>query len=249
MPIRLPGLGRGLLEIAFPARCAACGRRVPEAAALCELCALSVEGPGPARCGRCGEPLAAAPAPGLDARCGRCLAAPPAFTRASAPYRHEGALATAVSRFKFGGRPELARPLGALLAPALDEALGRGAELVVPVPLHPRRLREREFNQALLLAARAAAALARGAARPPRPDARALVRRRPTRPQIGLTPAERAANVRGAFAADGARVAGRAVLLVDDVLTTGATADACARALLEAGARAVEVLTLTRAVQ
>src|SRR5512143_3849740 len=121
--LRVPAaLGQGLLELLFPARCAACGRRLAEGVPLCAVCAESLE-PAP---------------PG------------PAGTRA--PYLYGGQLAVALGRFKFDGHPELAAPLGTLLAPALATALAElpPSSLVVPVPLHPRRLRRREFNQALL---------------------------------------------------------------------------------------------------
>jgi ComF family protein len=212
-------LVQGLLELCFPARCAACGRRVPEGAALCEVCGLSLE------------------------------PAPPGSPRA--PYLYGGQLAVALGRFKFDGHPELARPLGMLLASALGRAVRAvGPEpLVVPVPLHPRRLRRREFNQALLLVRGARAALRRAGAPPgPAPDPGALRRVRDTRPQVELARGARLENVAGAFRADPRRVGGRRVLLVDDVVTTGATLEACAGALRVAGATHVEGLTLARAV-
>jgi predicted amidophosphoribosyltransferase len=120
---------------------------------------------------------------------------------------------------------------------------------VVPVPLHPRRLRRRELKQALLHLRAARAALRRAGARDvPAPDPGALRRVRDTRPQIELSATARQANVADAFRADPRRVAGRIALLVDDVLTTGATAESCARALRAAGAARVEVLTLARAM-
>lgn len=217
----MAALGRGLLELCFPARCAACGRRVVEGTPLCEVCGVSLE------------------------------PAPPGPGGALAPWLYGGQLAVAIGRFKFDGHPELAAPLGALLAPALRAALAAvGADpLVVPVPLHPRRLRRREFNQALLLLRAARAALRRaGVDEVPAPDPAALRRVRDTRPQVELGSTARVANVADAFRAAPRRVAGRAVLLVDDVLTTGATAESCARALRAAGAARVEVLTLARAM-
>jgi ComF family protein len=149
------------------------------------------------------------------------------------------ALAAAVHALKYGRRRRVAAALGALLAmryPYAPEAL------LVPVPLHVNRLRSRGFNQALLLAR----ALARH--RGLEVAARALVRRRDTHMQPGLSAPDRRRNLRGAFAVrEPARIAGRHVVLVDDVLTTGATADACATVLHAAGAARVDVFTVGRA--
>jgi ComF family protein len=153
-------------------------------------------------------------------------------------------LGKAVRDFKYRRRLDLGRPLGRLLAEGVpDDMLGQ-ADLWAPVPLHPWRLCWRGFNQALVLgrgmSARGGPALI--------PDL--LLRRRHTRPQVGLTAAQRAANVAGVFAVRPrlrSRVGGRAVLLVDDVFTTGATVNECARALKEAGAAHVMVITLVRA--
>jgi ComF family protein len=178
--------------------------------------------------------------------CARCRLSPPPWRALRVAWRYGGELATAIRRFKWGargraGRPELARPLARLVVPAV---LGVDADLVVPVPLHPSRLRERGFAQALALAeharrfARLAAPLAHDL----------LVRHRPTAEQAGLVRAARIANVAGAFAVtDAARLRGRHVLLIDDVVTTGATAAACTRVLRRAGARAVTVAALARA--
>src|SRR5581483_5379618 len=135
--------------------------------------------------------------------------------------------------------PELATPLGRLLRGSCAPA----GDVVVPVPLHPRRLRAREFNQAALLAY-----AARASSRAPPVDVQALDRVRDTPPQTELGVIDRRANVRGAFRAHEDRVRGKSITLVDDVMTTGATAEACTRALLDAGAREVAVLTLARAM-
>jgi len=146
-----------------------------------------------------------------------------------------------VLALKHGGRRDLAAPLGALLGALVTDRLGRGSALV-SVPLHPLRRLERGYDQALLLA-RAAAEASGGSV------VRALARRRWTAPQGGAGARSRAANVRDAFAprrGSARRIAGREVGLVDDVVTSGATASACARALRRAGARTVHVFCLAR---
>jgi ComF family protein len=225
-----------VLALVYPARCSTCDSKCAEEAAFCELCAETLEPIG-GGCDRCGLPLAGER--GGPARCLQCLERPPPFSTARAPFQFGGALARAIRRFKWGRQPELGGPLGRLL----DGGCAPSGDVVVPVPLHPRRLREREFNQAALLAYGA-----RRRPRPPPVDVHALERVRDTPPQTALGVSDRRANVRGAFRAHAARVRGLRVTLVDDVMTTGATAEACSRALLEAGAREVAVLTLARAM-
>jgi ComF family protein len=218
-----------LLDLLYPPRCAACGE--PEdGGPFCPTCADAVDEVGPA-CQRCG-------APGPDPCCGRCHATPPAFRALRAGGLYGGPLADAVQALKYGGRPAVARPLGGWLAARAGVPPGAA---VVPVPLARRRRIARGYDQAALLAghlARAAGArLLRGALR----------RTRETPRQVGRSRAARARNVAGAFAARRRMVAGLEVWLVDDVVTTGATADAAAGALLEAGARSVTVVALARA--
>jgi ComF family protein len=178
---------------------------------------------------------------------------PPLFDQAAAGFEFGGALAEAIRRLKWHPMPELAPALGVLLFAALRRAppAFSTVDLVAPVPLHRRRLRAREFNQAAELAA----AMREAARAHEMPfgrvalDARALERTRDTPPQTGLDALQRRRNVLEAFSVrDPARVGGKRVLLVDDVMTTGATADACAGALKRAGAAEVLVLTLGRAV-
>jgi ComF family protein len=162
---------------------------------------------------------------------------PPAFDWARSAAVYSGAVKEAIHAFKFSGKAPLARPLGALVLQACERPVDVTA--VVPVPLARARERERGYNQAGLLAER----VAHGWSVPQR--ARWLVRRRDTPAQSELTAAERRANVRHAFGASPA-VQGAHVVLVDDVLTTGATAAECARALRAAGAATVGVLTVAR---
>jgi ComF family protein len=226
------------LDLVFPAVCPVCraslgaGRRDP----LCGPCWLALPRLGPPCCDRCGTALGALDPP--DRVCARCAIDPPGWDWARAGAAYEGPVRDAIHAFKFEGKPALARPLAALLVEQWP-GITAGADALVPVPLARGRQRERGFNQAGLLAERLGAALGV----PVR--SRWLGRVRATAPQSDLGAAERRANVRGAFAASTA-AAGRHLIVVDDVLTTGATAAECARALRAAGARRVGVLTVAR---
>lgn len=227
---------KALLDVLYPPSCLACTKVLPGPEGFfCEACDTAVERLPPACCRTCAEPGAFA-----GDTCPRCRAAPPPFTRAWAPFAHEGPLARAIHRFKYEDHPNLAGPLGALLADEAQSFLSRAPALVVALPLHTRRYHARKYDQAQLLAGALAKATGRKA------PVGLLTRHRETRRQVGLSEAERANNVAGAFAAS-SRVSGQQVLLVDDVFTTGATARAAAAALLEAGAAQVEMLTLARA--
>jgi ComF family protein len=243
-----------LLDLVFPPFCAVCraglgpGRRDP----LCARCWEGIERLSPPLCRVCG--LAAAGFAGMEEpraresargfRCGQCRRHRPGFDYARSAALYGDILREGLRAFKFLGRRALAVPLGDLLVeigrPTLpvDEP-----DLLVPVPLHPRRERERGFNQSLLLARR----LGRAWKLPVRSDV--LTRTLFTVPQSDLGAEERRANVRGAFALRRPEVvAGRHVIVVDDILTTGSTASACAICLRGGGAATVGVLTVARAI-
>lgn len=235
------------LHLIFPVPCHACGRPLDggRRSGLCGGCWSRLERMPPAGCARCGWPF---PAPGgsagaPDALCLRCRQGPDDFdvARAVLRYREGGIARAAILLGKHGRRMPLLRHLARLLAEEGPRYLDlQGWDLVVPVPLHWRRRWQRGLNQAEVLAR------AVGARHGLPVAPRLLVRVRATPPQQG-DGAARARNVRGAFRVrTPARVAGRRLLLVDDVFTTGATANACARSLREAGAAAVGVLTLAR---
>lgn len=232
-----------LVDLVLPPRCPACGATVEVQGTFCPSCWASLhfleEAEG---CAVCGEP------PGMQVtfggwRCGRCLLHPPAFTRARAAFVYGGAIRRAILAFKHRDREELAAMFARHMARAARRLLEPQDALLVPVPLHRGRLWRRGYNQAVLLAR----SLARQTGRAWLPDGLERVRR--TRTQQGLRRSERLRNLRDAF-----RVAprwrehirGRIVILVDDVLTTGSTAERCASVLLKAGAREVRVLTLAR---
>jgi ComF family protein len=224
-------------RLLFPPLCALCGAPGAGDRDLCHGCRAALPG-NPVACPRCALPLAA-PGPA----CGRCLRAPPPFAAALAPFRYGDPLDRLLTRFKFAADLAAGRVLGTLLAESLAASLPPGA-LLVPMPLHRRRLAERGFNQAWELARM----LARETGLRARADL--LLRMRPTDPQTGLDAAGRRRNVRGAFVvppARAARLAGRVVVLVDDVITTGATAAEASRCLVRAGAATVTVVAVARA--
>ena len=225
----------GLLELAYPPSCTACGEVLDGEAPFCDACRTDVHALPGEGCSVCSEP-------GRFPRglCPRCTLRPPPFARAWAPFVHEGAIARAIHQFKYEDHPELAVPLGSLLASRAAEFLRAAQGELCAIPLHASRYRERRYDQAHLLAAALGRAAGRGTLE------RALLRVRATKRQVGLDESSREQNLAGAFVASG-EVSGRALVLVDDVFTTGATARAAASALLEAGAAELRVLTLARA--
>jgi ComF family protein len=247
------------LELVWPATCAACDLAVPDEVLFCAPCNLALD-PLEGVCPGCALPRAVEPSrrPPPDERCVRCRRVPFPFASASAGFEYGATLAEAIVRMKHGGRRLSARRLARLLVAPLAAVLARhqiGAQdLVVPVPLHVKRLRARGFNQALELARWALVGLGRAPALVPpgglpRLERNLLHRTRPTRELGHAGPAARFAEVAGAFTvSDTARVRGKQVLLVDDVFTTGATFNECAEAMLRAGATEVHVLALARAV-
>jgi ComF family protein len=231
-----------VLDFLFPPRCPACARR-SERIAFCAACTNAIEPAASPLCPTCGESFNGS---GPDHLCSRCLVRAPHFTRARACaiYRRDRSspLIDVLHRFKYGRDISLAPVLGALLVDHCPLTLDH--DLVVPVPLDLERLRWRGFNQAVALA-RVLSARRRLPLHP-----MALRRRRGTRPQVGLNERDRRHNIAGAFAVrDPAVVRGRTILLLDDVMTTGATVDECAKTLRRAGARRVDVVVLARAAE
>jgi len=235
----LKNLALYALDFFLPCLCLFCGAPVGPGspAAVCGECEARIPRVESPVCPRCGRLFLLRE--GRDRLCGACLREPPPFVaaRAAVVYEEEGPGGQAVKRLKYARQLEYLPVLAHWLSEPACQEFARAADLILPVPLHRRRLKERGFNQALWLA--------RTLPGPVAPDT--LVRTRHTRPQTGLDPRARRKNVRGAFAVVRPReVEGKRVLLVDDVYTTGATVRECSRALLAAGAREVRVLTATR---
>jgi ComF family protein len=234
----LKQFGASLLEFFLPRMCLFCGVPVGETAvvAVCPECEAQITWVASPLCTCCGRMFASRD--GADRVCGDCQTDPPPFARARAAALYDGPVAHAITRFKFSRQLAFLPVMQHWLQRPLCLELMAAADFLAPVPLHPKRIKNRGFNQSLLLAR----------AFPGTPVAReALIRTRPTPPQVGLNPKERQDNVKGAFAVtDPARVKGKSLLLIDDLYTTGSTAKECARVLLKAGARRVEVLTVAR---
>lgn len=233
-----------VLDFLFPPLCHICRSFIADAGQLhiCPACREQLPQVVPPRCTRCGVPFAGG---GSDHLCGRCLTDPPHFDAACSQLLYEGAARDLLHRFKYQHKTHLRRPLALLALEGLTEFItGQKPDLIVPVPLHRSRLRSRGFNQAVLLGSVFSVRLAL----PMLVDG--LVRIRWTEPQIELSADQRRSNVRDAFRCKRPEaVAGKRILLLDDVMTTGSTADECAKELKKAGAGYVLVATVARAAR
>ncbi|MGA7562696.1 MAG: ComF family protein [Desulfobaccales bacterium] len=243
-PLSLPNLKRfslNLLGFFLPRFCLFCGAAVGEAAAqaVCPECESQIEWVQSPLCLCCCRVFTARE--GEDRLCGDCATETPPYDRARAAALYEGPVAAAIKGFKFSAQMTFLPVLQSWLHRPACLEMAASADLLVPVPLHPRRLKARGFNQSWLLARGfKGAALGR----------EVLTRVRYTVPQVGLKPKERRANVRAAFSVSRPEeVQGKNVLLIDDLYTTGSTVKECALALRRAGAARVEVLTVARVKQ
>ena len=225
----LSRLTKSAIDLIFPIHCSGCGR---EGGIICGPCADGLERLTPPYCRICA-------APGVGGMCRWCLQFPRGFDSLRSPFRFEGAVREAVHALKYRGVRVAAGTLAALMADYLHRN-PVAADVLIPAPLHPRRLRSRGYNQSALLALQ----LGKSLGLPVREDL--LIRVTNARPQVGArTQEERRNNVANNFACD-ADATGLTALLIDDVATTGSTLSECARALKNAGAAKVCALTLAR---
>ncbi len=235
-------LGLGLLDLLLPPRCHICRKAVTSESPLhiCSDCHAALPFICPPACTVCGIPMDGA---GDDHPCGRCIATPPPYRAARAALRYEGACRDLIHAFKYQYKSHLRRPLGLLMAYNLKPFVeSQRPELLVPVPLHVSRLRQRGFNQAVLLGEILSEQWQIPLLR------QGLQRTRPTTPQVALTRDQRICNLLDAFqTADAEAVHQRRVMLVDDVFTTGSTLRECSRVLLQAGCLEVSAVTIAHA--
>ncbi len=237
---------RAVLDFILPPRCRVCkGSTVTEPMTwVCNACWLAIDYILPPVCYQCGQPFAAPPE-GIESfahRCGGCRKDPPPYDRVRSVGLYQGALRQMIHAMKYQRVYGLLRPLAELLAAQFNYYWGdHPPDGFIPVPLHRRRLWQREFDQALGLCH----GVSQAVGIPMWPDV--LVRQRNTTSQVGLKLSQRQRNVQGAFRVQApGQCEGKAVLLIDDVYTTGATTRECARVLRQAGAARVDVYTLAR---
>jgi ComF family protein len=228
---------RELLDFALPPRCAGCGTIVQEVHSFCPDCWTQVEFLGDSGCATCGMPLEATDAE----ECGACIARPPRIQRTRSAVAYDELSRSLAIRLKYGRKVALARTMARYMAPLIRSD---DDSILVPVPLHRGRLWQRGFNQSALVAAEMSRRTGIQSV------SRLLKRVKRTPALKGMSIAQRKRTVAGAFSVDpSAELAGRTVVLVDDVLTTGSTAEACAKALKRAGAERVELVSWARVIR
>ncbi|NTV50712.1 MAG: ComF family protein [Geobacteraceae bacterium] len=237
-------LFHALLDVFLPPLCHICHSFIPNAGRLhiCQTCRDSLPLVSSPLCPVCGIPFIGT---GGDHRCSACLRNPPHFDAARAHFLYEGPIRDLIHSFKYNRKTHLRNPLALLALEGMNLFLAdKNLHLIVPVPLHRSRLQQRGFNQAVLLGK----TISRQLSLPITPNA--LIRSRPTEPQIDLTAAQRRVNVKGAFTVSKPdQVVGKRILLLDDVMTTGSTMDECAKELKKAGADVVIAATIARTAQ
>ena len=225
------------LDFALPPRCAGCGAIVGEVHSFCLDCWKTIDFLGNSGCETCGTPLQATE----QKTCGACLARPPRIARTRAAVAYDEFSRSLAIRLKYGRKVAIARTMARYMAPLVGEG---GDQVLVPVPLHRSRIWRRGFNQSALIASELARLLGIAA------DPVALRRIRRTPPLKGMSPLQRRKTVAGAFRVrDKQKIAGKTIILIDDVLTTGSTAEACAWTLKRAGAARVELVSWARVVR
>ena len=235
---------RALLDFFFPSQCRICEGSLNGAKWVCNECLAKIKTISSPYCYRCGISLADIFLEVEEPFCKECKSQPRYFHQARAVAIYEGVMRECIHLFKYAGKRALSEALGELMVVFIDDQWGKESfDLIVPVPLHPRRKRERGFNQAELLTLPVKTHLNIPI------DTKNLIRNRPTRTQTTLDRKERIENVKGAFEIRAlSPFTDRHILLVDDIFTTGATLNECSRTLMEAGARKVYALTLARAI-